>query len=75
MEFWWVYVVALLALIILFRMIRVVPEAHALVIEELGKYKKTLGPGLHLVVPFIQRVAYKHELKEEVLDVHPQMSR
>ena len=67
------YALAIVALIVLFRMIRVVPEAHALVIEHLGKYRKTLGPGLHLVIPFVQRVAYKHELKEEVLDVHPQM--
>jgi regulator of protease activity HflC (stomatin/prohibitin superfamily) len=73
MEFLWVYGLAIVALIVLFRMVRVVPEAHALVVEELGKYKKTLGPGMHLVIPLIQRVAYKHELKEEVLDVHPQV--
>lgn len=64
---------AIVGLIILFRMVRVVPETSMLVIEELGKYKKTLGAGLHLVIPVLQRVAYRHSLKEEVLDVAPQM--
>lgn len=72
MEYFLLYTLAVIAIIIFFRMIRVVPEAHALVVEELGKYKRTLGPGLHLVVPFLQKVSYKHILKEEVLDVHPQ---
>ncbi len=64
---------AALALFIFFRMVKVVPESNAMVIEELGKYKKTLGPGLHLIIPFIQKVAYRHCYKEEVLNVHPQV--
>lgn len=66
----------LLAIAIIFIFIRtiiIVPQENAWIVEELGKYKKTLGPGLHIVVPVIQRVAYKHTLKEEVIDVPPQV--
>ena len=59
--------------LVFFKLIRIVPEAQAWIVEEFGKYKKTLGPGLHLVLPIIQRVAYKHTLKEQVFDVHPQV--
>ncbi|AEJ62516.1 band 7 protein [Spirochaeta thermophila DSM 6578] len=62
-----------LAFIIFFRLIRIVPEQEAWVVEQLGKYRKTMGAGLHFVVPFIQRVAYRHTLKEQVLDVEPQV--
>ena len=65
--------VALVVVWILSRMIRIVPEQEAHVIEQLGKYYKTLRPGLHLVIPFIQRLAYKHTLKEQVIDVQPQV--
>jgi regulator of protease activity HflC (stomatin/prohibitin superfamily) len=58
---------------VFFKLIRIVPEAQAWIVEEFGRYKKTLGPGLHLIVPVIQRVAYKHTLKEQVFDVHPQV--
>ena len=68
MDYFLLYALAFVAIIVFFRMIRVVPEAHALVVEELGKYKKTLGPGLHLVIPILQRVGYKHVLKEEVME-------
>ena len=67
------YGLIIVGLIVLFKMVRVVPEAHAWVVEEFGKYKKTLGPGFHLLTPILHRVAYKHVLKEEVLDVHPQV--
>jgi regulator of protease activity HflC (stomatin/prohibitin superfamily) len=56
-----------------FRMLRIVPEEEAWLIENFGKYKKTLGPGLHLVVPVVQRVAYEQMLKEEAIDVPPQI--
>jgi regulator of protease activity HflC (stomatin/prohibitin superfamily) len=59
--------------LVFFKLIRIVPEAQAWIVEEFGKYKKTLGPGLHLVLPIAQRVAYKHTLKEQVFDVHPQV--
>ncbi len=53
--------------------INVVPQQHAWVVERLGKYHATLGPGLNIVVPFIDRIAYKHILKEIPLDVPPQV--
>ncbi len=56
-----------------FRMLRIVPEEEAWLIENFGKYKRTLGPGLHLVVPVVQRVAYEQMLKEEAIDVPPQI--
>ena len=49
------------------------PQQHAWVIERLGKYDRTLTPGLSFVVPFIERVAYKHSLKEVPLDVPSQV--
>jgi len=54
------------------RIARIVPEKHAFIIEQLGRYQKTLEAGFHLVFPFLQRVAYKHTLKEQVIDVPPQ---
>ena len=67
------YVLAAVCLIIFFKLIRIVPEQEAWIVERFGKYEKTLGSGMHLVIPFVQRVAYKHLLKEEVLDVDPQI--
>lgn len=58
---------------VFFKLIRIVPEQEAWVVEQLGKYRRTLGPGFHLVIPVIQVVAYKHILKEEVIDVAPQV--
>jgi regulator of protease activity HflC (stomatin/prohibitin superfamily) len=62
-----------LAVVFLFKTINVVPQQHALVVERLGKFEKILGPGLHIVMPFIDRIAYKHVLKEIPLDVPPQV--
>lgn len=72
-EIFLLYVAVFLAVVIFFKLVKIVPEQHAWVVEEFGKYKKTLGPGFHLVLPFIQRIAYKHILKEEVIDVPPQI--
>ncbi|UVW27269.1 SPFH domain-containing protein [Massilia sp. H6] len=63
----------IIALVFIFKTINVVPQQHALVVERLGKYHATLGPGLNIVVPFIDRIAYKHSLKEIPLDVPPQV--
>ena len=67
------YLLAFFVLFVFFKLLRIVPEQEAFVIEQFGKYKKTLKSGLHLVIPIIQRVAYKHTLKEEVIDVEPQV--
>ena len=61
------------ALVFVFKTINVVPQQHAWVVERLGKYHATLAPGLNIVVPFVDRVAYKHILKEIPLDVPPQV--
>ncbi len=53
--------------------IRVVPQQNAWVVERLGKYHTTLAPGLSFLVPFVDRVAYKHSLKEIPLDVPSQV--
>ncbi|MES2070787.1 MAG: stomatin-like protein [Pseudomonadota bacterium] len=66
-------VVFFLAIVFVFKTINVVPQQHAWVVERLGKYHSTLGPGLNIVVPFIDRIAYKHVLKEIPLDVPPQV--
>ncbi|TWI67482.1 regulator of protease activity HflC (stomatin/prohibitin superfamily) [Pseudoduganella lurida] len=66
-------VVLVVALVFVFKTINVVPQQHAWVVERLGKYHATLAPGLNIVVPFIDRIAYKHSLKEIPLDVPPQV--
>jgi regulator of protease activity HflC (stomatin/prohibitin superfamily) len=66
-------VIAVIAAIFIIRTIKIVPQQHAWVVERLGKYDRTLPPGLQLVVPFIERVAYKHSLKEVPLDVPSQV--
>jgi len=67
------YAVALFAILSIFRFIIVVPEQKAYVVEFLGKYRRTLGSGLHLLVPFLERITYRHQLKEDVIDVEPQV--
>src|SRR5450830_1349156 len=66
-------VLFVMAVVFVFKTINVVPQQHAWVVERLGKYHSTLGPGLNIVVPFIDRIAYKHVLKEIPLDVPPQV--
>jgi regulator of protease activity HflC (stomatin/prohibitin superfamily) len=67
------FIVFIIAIVFVFKTINVVPQQHAWVVERLGKYHSTLGPGLNIVLPFIDRVAYKHILKEIPLDVPPQV--
>src|SRR3954464_11517103 len=61
------------AVIFIVRSIKVVPQQHAWVVERLGKYHDTLTPGLSFLVPFVDKVAYKHSLKEIPLDVPSQV--
>lgn len=63
----------IVAIVFVFKTINIVPQQHAWVVERLGKYHATLGPGLHIVLPFIDRVSYKHSLKEIPLDVPSQV--
>ena len=64
--------VAFIVLITIIRNIKVVPQAHAVVLERLGAYKTTWGTGLHMKIPFIDRIAKKVSLKEQVVDFPPQ---
>jgi len=66
-------ILAVIAAIFIFRTFKIVPQQNAWVVEKLGKYDRTLAPGLKFVVPFIERVAYKHSLKEVPLDVPSQV--
>ena len=69
-----VYIVVLvIAAIFIARSFKVVPQQHAWVVERLGKFHATLTPGLNLLLPFIDRVAYRHSLKEIPLDVPSQV--
>ena len=66
-------VIAVIAFIFIIRTLKVVPQQHAWVVERLGKYDRTLTPGLNFVTPFLERVAYRHSLKEVPLDVPSQV--
>jgi regulator of protease activity HflC (stomatin/prohibitin superfamily) len=65
--------VFVVALIVVIKAIRVVPQQHAWVVERLGRFFAVLEPGLNFVIPFIDRVAYRHDLREIPLDVPPQV--
>ena len=66
-------VLIVVAAIFIIRSLKVVPQQNAWVVERLGKYHSTLTPGLSILVPFVDRVAYKHSLKEIPLDVPSQI--
>lgn len=66
-------VIVVIAVLFVIRTLKIVPQQNAWVVEHLGKYDRTLSPGLNFVVPFLQRVAYKHSLKEVPLDVPSQV--
>ena len=61
------------AVVFIFKSIYQVPQQHAYIVERMGKYVRTLEPGLEFILPFIERVAYKHSLKEVPLDVPSQI--
>ena len=66
-------VIFILFIVFAIQTIKVVPQQHAWIVERLGKYHATLAPGLNVVIPFIDRIAYKHVLKEIPLDVPSQV--
>ena len=66
-------VLAVFAMIIISKIVRVVPQQQAWVVERLGKYSGTLDAGLHILMPFLDVVRYKHSLKEIALDVPEQV--
>jgi regulator of protease activity HflC (stomatin/prohibitin superfamily) len=62
-----------LALVILFKTAVVVPQQTAVIIERWGRYTKTLTAGFHILVPFLERVSYRHSLKEQAIDIPEQI--
>jgi regulator of protease activity HflC (stomatin/prohibitin superfamily) len=62
-----------MVIVIIFEGVRIVPQQNAWIIERLGKFYRVLEPGLNLIIPFFDRVAYKHSLKEIPLDVPEQI--
>ncbi len=65
-------VLGIIGAILAFQMVKIVPQQQAWVVETLGKFDKVLQPGLTILIPLIQRVAYKHTLKEEAIEVTAQ---
>lgn len=68
-----VLLLALLVLVIIGKTAVVVPQQSAYVVERLGKYAATLDAGFHILLPFIDRIRYKHSLKETVIDIPEQV--
>ncbi len=67
-----VAILVLIVLIVLIRSVRIVPQQQAYIVERLGKYLKTLQPGLNILAPFIDRVRTKVDLREQVVSFPPQ---
>ncbi|UTC93491.1 paraslipin [Treponema denticola] len=65
-------IIAIVFIVTLFRSIRIVPHKVALIVERLGKYHTTLDAGFHILFPFLDRVKYKQNLKEQAIDVPAQ---
>ena len=68
-------ILILLGLFFIYKVIRslqLVPNQFAYIVERLGNYKKTLGPGFHALIPFFDKVVYKQDLREETIEVEPQ---
>lgn len=65
-------VVAIFVVVVLFRSIRIIPQAYAGVVERLGRYQRTLSPGLNLLVPFIDRLLPLVDMREQVVSFPPQ---
>ncbi len=74
MDFLTVIIIGLILFVVIafLKTIRVVPQKVAFIVERLGKYNATLDAGLHILIPFIDRVSYKHTLKEQAIDVPSQ---
>ncbi|TDR72985.1 SPFH domain-containing protein [Paludibacterium purpuratum] len=69
------FAIALFIVVLLFvlQSVRVVPQQHAFILERMGRFHGVLAPGLNIIVPFVDRIAYRHSLKEIPLDVPSQI--
>ena len=66
-------VLAIVAIVVVVKTAVVVPQQNAFIVENLGRYSRTLGAGFHILIPFLERVAYRHSLKEQAIDVEEQI--
>ena len=66
-------ILAIVAIIVIVKTAVIVPQQSAYVVQNLGKYSRTLHAGFHILIPFIERVAYRHTLKEQAIDVEEQV--
>ena len=66
-------ILLVIVIVVVVQTVKIVPQQHAWVVERLGRYHATLTPGLSIVMPFVDRIAYKHVLKEIPLDVPSQV--
>jgi regulator of protease activity HflC (stomatin/prohibitin superfamily) len=65
--------IILLAFILISSMVKVVPQRTAIIVERLGKYRATFTAGFQILIPFIDKIRYRHTLKEQAIDVAPQV--
>ncbi len=65
-------ILIIIAVLIVFKTLLIVPERENVIVERLGKYRATLKPGLHVLIPFFDKAAYRHEVREQVIDIPPQ---
>ena len=72
-SFYVVVAIVLVAIVVIIKTAVVVPQQSAYIIENLGKFSRTLSPGFNILMPFLERVAYKHTLKEQAIDVEEQI--
>src|ERR1041384_5792201 len=68
-----VFAIVVLVFIVLMKTAIVVPQQSAYVVETLGRFSRTIQAGFHILIPFVERIAYKHNLKEEALDIPEQI--
>ncbi len=65
--------ITILVILVIMMSVKVVPQQKAYIIERLGKFTGTLQPGINFIIPFFDRVAYRHSLKEQAYDIHEQI--
>ena len=68
-----IYAIVFLVFVIFMMGVKVVPQQRAFILERLGKYQTTLQPGINFIIPVVDRIAYKHGLKEQAYDIHEQV--
>ncbi|MEG0367047.1 MAG: SPFH domain-containing protein [Coprobacillus sp.] len=68
----WIVILVLVAIVVIAKTIRIVPQSYAYVVERIGAYNRTCNVGLHIMIPLLDRVSNKVSLKEQVIDFAPQ---